>query len=701
MPTPPSTPPPTPRPTLTPVNTPGKRAETVITSLGRQVDVTVTGFDDSPMRFGQLVQVINEEERMLGVPYPAPAVTMTRVDTVSGGFCGINRPRYAPRYAGDPYIVEGSAIRVRVDDDCDETFATIAHETAHTWFHGNEYANWIDEGLANAVENQIVAANRSGQVIYPPVTYCESYRNISELEQAAPERISNEEYQGFRCNYSLGDGIFGALREYYGDSEFNQRIAWLARKATNTANRESTIADVRKALGDEGEALEIIDRWYGGRPEMRKYRHLDLVEWTHAPAVDGGWLHFAGKIGNAGEIHDFVLGSDSFCSQFALYEGIGNQEWVDSVSGPLPAGWSHDADAKVITVNHRIDPETGEFSVTARLLNGAISGFSDLSLSVLSRVATGADGNCQESVRYSQVPVEVGSIPAEVKTIKFYHMDAIEWTFPPTIDGEYLHFAGKTVEPGMVQEFVLGDDPFCSQFSLYRGSINQEWMASISDPLPVGWTHIEVPKLVVTNGRINPDTGEFSITAKINDPSLAEIQHLSLLVTSRATTGAGNVCEVVDRYSQITVASGAIPVELKVSRHYHADAVEWTSPPTLNGNTLVFAGKTEPGAVAFEWQDGYCSQFKFYERDERGYHYIDSLSPLLPDGRYWIGEITGEITNYRIYGDGAFEVTARLRDGALSGYRNPVLAVREPTQVDSATRLCGDSGVLSAADIAR
>ena len=183
--------------------------------------------------------------------------------------------------------------------------------------------------------------------------------------------------------------------------------------------------------------------------------------------------------------------------------------------------------------------------------------------------------------------------------------------------------------------------------------------------------------------------------------SLTETQDLSLLVESRVTASANGVCRVVDRYSQIAVAPGAIPGELKAPKHYHSDAVDWTTPPTLNGNTLAFAGKAEPGGITLEWQDGYCSQFAFYEHDERGYHYIASLNPLLPDGRYWTGEITGEVTDYRSYADGAFEATANMRDGALSGYLNPVLVVREPAPVNRATNKCGDSEVLSAADIAR
>ena len=174
---------PTPRPTLKPVNTAAKRAKTITTSLGQQVDVTVQGFDDSRLRFNQLVQAINEGERILGVPYPSPRVTMKRARTLSGGFCGHNQMSYAPRYVGYPYVVDNSIIKVRVDKDCDKTFASIAHETAHTWFHGNRHANWIDEGLANTIEYQILETHPEDRETYPPTTNCESYRNISELVQ--------------------------------------------------------------------------------------------------------------------------------------------------------------------------------------------------------------------------------------------------------------------------------------------------------------------------------------------------------------------------------------------------------------------------------------------------------------------------------------------------------------------------------------
>lgn len=544
---------PTVRPKLAPVSTAAKRAETITTSLGQQVDVTATGFDDSRLRFNQLVKAINEGERILGVPYPSPRVTMKRVRTLSSGFCGNNQMSYAARYPNASHIVDNSSIEIKIGGNCNKTFNSIAHETAHTWFHGNDYSDWIDEGLANAIEYQVVASYQEGRETYPPVTYCESYSNISELELSAPSRVLNNHATGFSCNYRLGDGIFGELRAYYGDSQFNRRIAQLARREKNDTNNEYTIADVRRVLGGDSPALDIVNRWYGGQPEMRKYRHLDAVKWTHPPTIDGDYIHFAGTTSQPELVQDFVLGKGSYCSQFALYDGIDDQEWIASFDGPLLAGWRHNEIPKIETINHHISPSTGEFSVTARINGDALANISDLSLSVRSRVTAGADGICKESVNYSQAPVIAGQIPGE----------------------------------------------------------------------------------------------------------------------------------------------------LKATRHYHLDAIEWIKPPTISGNTMRFTGKALPGAVRLTWQEGFCGQFALYERDEAGYHLIDSLRPLLPDNRHWTGQSIGEVTGQRTSADGTFEALVKLSDNALTGYRNPVLLVRTQAAVDRATNKCGRIGrtILSAVDI--
>ena len=518
------------------------------------------------------------------------------------------------------------------------------------------------------------------------------------MERGAPDKVSNDQSTGFNCNYSLGNGIFGTLRGYYGDNEFNKRIAQLAKRETNDTTVEHTITDISRVLGGDGPALDIINLWYGGQPEMRKYRHLDAVRWTFPPTIDGDYLHFAGTTDQPELVQDFVLGKDPYCSQFPLYNDTGNQKWVASVSEPLLAGWRHDG-SKVITVNHQISPNTGEFSVTARIVGSALSDFRDLSLKVISRVTTGEAGTCNESINYSQIPVVLGEIPRELKVAKYYHLDAVEWTFPPTIDGDYLHFSGKTDQPGMVQDFVLGKDPYCSQFVLYQYIVNQEWVATVTDPLLAGWSHGEIPKVVVVNHHTSPDIGEFSVTAKINGNALADIDELSLLVRNRVTTDADGACTTGDIYSQVPVVSDSIPSDIKTSRHYSLDAIQWVTPPTISGNTLRFVGQALPGAITLTRQEGYCSQFRFYERDERGYHYIDSMNLLLPENRHWTGEITGEVTEQRTSADGTFEALVKLSDDALAGYQNPVLLVKTQAPVNSETNKCGKSDVLSAVDI--
>ena len=400
-PTPTPSPTPSPLPTVAPTATPGPivpgldRGATIVTSLGRQVEVTVTGFPDNSLRFDQLVLAIDHIEGLLGLAYPAPAVTMQRVETVPGEFCGVNQPSYAPPVADGPHVVDGSFISITVDEACDDVFATIAHEVAHTWFHGSaEASEWIDEGLANAIERQVVALAQpeAGHPVYPPVTYCRDYANISELEQANPPISGGGAWSGFSCHYTLGDGVFGELQEHYGHNGFNQRIPRLARQAVNESDKELGIADVRNTLGDDPVALEIIDRWHSGQPAMRKYSHLDAIEWIFPPTIDGQYLHFAGRTAEPGTVLDFLLEDHSYCSQFSLWNDAGDQVWMTSISDPLPSGWIHAEIPEVVAVSDLIDPQLGEFSVTAKIHNPSLVSIPELSLLVSGRsLATGDD----------------------------------------------------------------------------------------------------------------------------------------------------------------------------------------------------------------------------------------------------------------------------------------------------------------------
>ena len=541
---------PTVAPTLVPLETASKVARTVRTSLGQRVDITVEGFAENRLRFNQLVQVINEEEQLLGVPFPAPRVSMRRVRDLPGGFCGHNQMSYESRYRGDPYIVEASVIRLRVDSKCDDTFGSLAHEVAHTWFHGSDLAGWIDEGLANSLENQVKEAHPDEGVQYPPVTYCSNYRNIGELEQAAPSKDATKEASGFSCNYRLGDGIFGALREYHGTNKFNQYIAKLARRYVNETDGDHTVEDVREALGTDSNALEIIGLWYDGEPDMRIYRHLDQVAYT----------------------------------------------------------------------------------------------------------------------------------------------------YPPTLDGEYIHFAGKTRQPGMVFEFVTGKDPYCSQFHLYSGLADPDYLGSITDPLPVGWHHTNIPKLVVINSEVNSATGDFQVTARVNDLTLLKAKYLSLQTGSRTLGGVNQECEEDTNFSQVKIVPGTIADEFKQVRHYHQETVLWAQPPRVKDYSLTLAGVAPPGTLSFEWKERSCSQVLLYEFDARGYTYVATVYPMLPAGRSWNTIQDADVTSGKVYSDGRFEAIIEIWDKSLLSHDHLVLVVRTETRKDN-TNTCPTEEVMGAARI--
>ena len=541
---------PTVTPTLVPLETASKVARTVRTSLGQRVDITVEGFAENRLRFNQLVQVINEEEQLLGVPFPAPRVNMRRVRDLPGGFCGNNQMSYESRYRGDPYIVEASVIRLRVDSECDDTFGSLAHEVAHTWFHGSDAADWIDEGLANSIEYQIKEANPETAEKYPPVTYCASYRNISELEQAAPSKDASKEASGFSCNYRLGDAIFGALREHFGTDEFNRRIAKLARRSENNTDEDHTVEDVREALGTDSNALEIIDQWYDGEPDMRIYRHLDQVAYTH----------------------------------------------------------------------------------------------------------------------------------------------------PPTLDGEYIHFAGKTRQPGMVFDFIIGKDPYCSQFHLYSGLADLDYLGSIADPPPVGWHHTNIPKLVVINSEVNSATGDFQVTARVNDLTLLKAKNLSLQTGSRTVGGVSQKCEEDTHFSQVKIVPGTIANELKKVTHYHQETVLWAQPPRVKDFSLTLGGVAPQGTLSLEWKERSCSQVLLYKFDSRGYTYVATVYPMLPAGRSWNTIPDAEVASGKVYSDGRFEAIIEIWDKSLLSHDHLVLVVRTETRKDH-TNTCLTEEVMGAARI--
>ncbi len=234
---------------------------------------------------------------------------------------------------------------------------------------------------------------------------------------------------------------------------------------------------------------------------------------------------------------------------------------------------------------------------------------------------------------------------------------------------------------------------------MFRGSGQRDWVASVSEPLQVGWYYDEVPEVAIINGWIDSDTGQFTVTARINERSLVNANGLSLSVESRVATGADGFCLPSRTYSQTPVSTGAIPENLKSADHYHLDAIRWIEPPTITGDTMRFSGKSSPGLVRLTWREGYCSQFRLYEHDDRGYHQIDAINPLLPSDRSWTDPYIAEVISQHTTADGTFDATVNLSPNALNKYLNPVLVVESSSRLDSVTNECGDSDALSAINI--
>ena len=269
----------------------------------------------------------------------------------------------------------------------------------------------------------------------------------------------------------------------------------------------------------------------------------------------------------------------------------------------------------------------------------------------------------------------------------YRHLDQVTYTHPPTLDGEYLHFAGKTQQPGMVHDFVLGKDPYCSQFDLYSGLADPDYLASIADPLPVGWHHNAIPELVVIYSEVNPVTGEFKVTAWVNDLGLLSASNLSLQVSSRVTTGPDGRCEEDVHFSQVGITLGTIADELKRVRHYHQEMILWAHPPEVKDYSLSLAGVAPPGTTSFEWKAGSCAQVLLYQFDERGYTYIATVFPMLPEGRSWNETPQAEITNARVYPDGRFDAMIEIWDQGLLSHDHLVLVIRSETKKDN-TNIC-------------
>ena len=236
---------------------------------------------------------------------------------------------------------------------------------------------------------------------------------------------------------------------------------------------------------------------------------------------------------------------------------------------------------------------------------------------------------------------------------------------------------------------------FCSQFAVYEGLADPDIVTSIAYPLPVGWRHNRIPAMVVINSEVNPASGDFQVTARINDLTVLARPHLSLQVGSRVNVKPDNKCAEDVHFSWVEIKRGAIPVPIKTLQHYHEDLIDWQRSPEIVNGQLRITGKAPAGSLTFEDSDNYCGQFTLYALDQEGYHHLATINELLPDGYHWT-DPEAEFTEAKIYSDGRFEAVAEIWDRDVLQHDHLVLRVRVAPKVNTTTDQCETATTIGA-----
>ena len=184
---------------------------------------------------------------------------------------------------GDPAgIHKGTHMEILQEYDFGQSWqhdslgSIIAHEVAHYYWAGDR--TWLDEGAADFLA--LYSENRrTGAPIRPENQRCYQVSNISQLEG---QRYASGD-AGFRCNYSLGEGLFVDLYNAVAATAFRQSFRELY---ASGQNKLAGVHQVRQAYPGSG---SIIDKWYG-------YREKPEVHWPNGEFLgyytweeDGEW----------------------------------------------------------------------------------------------------------------------------------------------------------------------------------------------------------------------------------------------------------------------------------------------------------------------------------------------------------------------------------------------------------------------------
>ena len=183
-----------------------------------------------------------------------------------------------------PAATAGNGI-LTLETGYEENYGLLAHELAHfywsipsTWSKGVIYTpfTWIVEGAATFMEE--LANGRLGQAPgLPEETGCTLVDTLNQLDQ----RTYEEDFESgslYRsgCNYSMGYGIFAALYDGLGETEFRRGFGSLYLKIKHLKH-EDECSGVERGICYLGEAFvedaspgfadaasTVISRWYYG-----------------------------------------------------------------------------------------------------------------------------------------------------------------------------------------------------------------------------------------------------------------------------------------------------------------------------------------------------------------------------------------------------------------------------------------------------
>ena len=218
---------------------------------------------DQSMEF--LEHAVRTIEEYMGQPIPMQGREI-RLDFVKaleldGDFAGVHKGTHMeilqeydsaePQCKNDLFLIRILGISQECEPD-NFLALVIAHEVAH--YYWTDERVWLHEGAADFLA--LYAENRrTGAPIQPENQRCSQVSNIRQLETKRYEQGD----AGYRCNYSLGEGLFVDLYNAMSATQFRQSFRELYASGNN---KLAGVHQVRQAYPS---SWAIIDRYYGYR----------------------------------------------------------------------------------------------------------------------------------------------------------------------------------------------------------------------------------------------------------------------------------------------------------------------------------------------------------------------------------------------------------------------------------------------------